>query len=209
MELGESVPLFHGVQEWFDHINQRVFELSKGRIEVRHYIISSGLEEMITANLVGKKANRVFASSYTWKDNAPFGVARAITDASKPQYLFRINKGREDYLDDINDHMPEDDRPIPFSHIIFFGDGETDVPCMTVATKNGGHAIAVYDPGKPAAVEKCKLLYRDKRVNFYAPADYRKGSELWARTDIILQKMIADIRLEWANHLFDARVLDR
>jgi hypothetical protein len=80
---------------------------------------------------------------------------------------------------------------------------------MTVATKNGGHAIAVYDPEKPKTVDKCKALYRDKRVNFYAPADYRKGSELWARTDIILQKMIADIRLEWANHLFEARVLDR
>lgn len=207
-ECGAKVPLFRGVNDWFPEIDKLVKELSKDRISVRHYILSSGLAEMLAGNPVSKFATKVFASSFMWKDGVPMGVARAITDASKPQYIFRINKGKENYSEDINDHMEEEDRPIPFSHIIFIGDGETDIPCMTVARRNGGHAIAVYDPEVPSNVEKCKQMYNAKRVNFYAPADYRKDKPLWARTEIILKKIIADIRLEWADHLFRTRVVD-
>lgn len=206
LDFGAKIPLFKGVDAWFSGIDTLVAELSRGRINVRHYIISSGLEEMLEGNLVSKHSSRIFASSFIWDGDKPAAVARAITDASKPQYIFRINKGKESYSEDINDHMEESERPIPFSHIIFIGDGETDIPCMTVTRKNGGHAIAVYDPERPKGIERCKTMYNAKRVNFYAPADYRKGSPLWARTEIILKKMVADIRLEWADHLFRARV---
>ena len=204
--FGNKIPLFVGVESWFSEINAFVHKLSKGRISTKHYILSSGLHEILAGNLVSKHATQIFASSFIWQEGKPVAVARAITDASKPQYIFRINKGKESYSEDINEHMDEGLRPIPFSHIIFIGDRETDIPCMTVTRKNGGHAIAVYDPKKPENIANCKLMYDAKRVNFYAEADYKKDSALRARTEIILKKIVADIRLEWADHLFKTRV---
>ena len=93
----------------------------------------------------------------------------------------------------INAHMPEEQRPIPFSNFIYFGDGDTDVPSMALLKKNGGHAIAVHDPGESEA--KCVELFKAGRCDFYAGADYRKGSDLFKRTCLLLDRIIADIRV--------------
>ena len=115
---------------------------------LRHYLISSGLTEIIEGTSIYKRFHNVFASEY-WFDayDMPY-PKRVITDTGKTQYLFRINKGVEDLGENINHHMPEGVRPIPFSNMIYFGDGDTDVPSMAVTRKNGGHAIAVHPPGK-------------------------------------------------------------
>ncbi|MBX9683270.1 MAG: haloacid dehalogenase-like hydrolase, partial [Hyphomicrobium sp.] len=141
-----------------------------------------------------KNFANVFASEY-WFDayDLPF-PKRVITDTGKTQYLFRINKGLEDYNDSINAHMPEELRPIPFSNMIYFGDGETDVPSMALLKKNGGAAIAVHAPDGSA--EKCVELFNAGRCDFYAGADYRQGSDLFRRTALLLDRMIADIRVK-------------
>jgi hypothetical protein len=118
---------------------------------------------------------------------------RVITDTGKTQYLFRINKGIEDLGESINHHMPEDQRPIPFANMIYFGDGDTDVPSMAVVRKSGGHAVAVHAPNEP---KKCVDLFRAKRCDFFAPADYRRGSDLFKRTCLLLDRMLADIRVQ-------------
>ena len=135
----------------------------------------------------------MFASEY-WFD--PYDLPypkRVITDTGKTQYLFRINKGMEDLGEHQRAHAGGR-APIPFANMIYFGDGDTDVPSMAVMRKNGGHAIAVHTPGKSSA--KCVELFKAARCDFFAPADYRRGSELFKRTCLLLDRMLADIRVQ-------------
>ena len=117
-------------------------------VNLRHYLISSGLTEIVEGTRIYKRFHNVFASEYWFEAYELPYPKRVITDTGKTQYLFRINKGVEDLGESINQHMPEGERPIPFSNMIYFGDGDTDVPSMAVMRKNGGHAVAVHPPGK-------------------------------------------------------------
>jgi hypothetical protein len=175
---GANVELFAGVADWFDAIADYVKLRSESHgVALRHYVVSAGLTEIIEGTPIYKRFHNVFASEY-WFDayDVPF-PKRVITDTGKTQYLFRINKGVEDLGENINQHMPEAARPIPFANMIYFGDGDTDVPSMAVMRKNGGHAVAVYPPGK--AKKKCVDLFKAGRCDFFAPADYRRGTDLF------------------------------
>ncbi|MEO1794830.1 MAG: HAD family hydrolase [Pseudomonadota bacterium] len=192
---GREVELFAGVEAWFEAMNTYVAQAgADSDITVRHYLISSGLTEIIEGTPIYPAFHNVFASEY-WFDayDLPY-PKRVITDTGKTQYLFRINKGVEDLGQSINEHMPEARRPVPFANIIYFGDGDTDVPSMAVTRKNGGHAIAVHGPGQQDA--KCRGLFEAGRCDFYAPADYRVGSELHAQTCLLIDRIIADIRVQ-------------
>ena len=192
---GKNVELFAGVEEWFDEIGAYVkLRAETHGISLRHYIVSAGLTEIIEGTRIYKCFHNVFASEY-WFDayEVPF-PKRVITDTGKTQYLFRINKGIEDLGQGINEHMDEAARPIPFSNMIYFGDGDTDVPSMAVMRKNGGHAVAVHTPGRPR--KKCVDLFKAGRCDFFAPADYRRGSDLFKRTCLLLDRVLADIRVQ-------------
>jgi len=194
VKQGASVELFAGVEAWFKEIEDYVaLRAESTGITLRHYLVSSGLTEIVEGTSIYKNFHNVFASEY-WFDayDLPY-PKRVITDTGKTQYLFRINKGIEDLGESINAHMPEAARPIPFSNMIYFGDGDTDVPSMALMRKSGGHAIAVHPPG--GAAEKCVDLFKAGRVDFFAPADYRRGSDLFKRTCLLLDRMLADIRV--------------
>ena len=192
---GRQVELYPGVERWFDAMHAYVKKhAASAGITVKHYLVSSGLTEIIEGTKIYKNFANVFASEY-WFDayDLPF-PKRVISDTGKTQFLFRINKGIEDLGESINAHMPEDQRPIPFSNMIYFGDGDTDVPSMALLKKNGGHAIAVHDPSESAG--KCVDLFKAGRCDFYAGADYSKGSDLFNRTCLLLDRIIADIRVK-------------
>ena len=192
--LGRDVELYPGVEQWFDEIAEyvRIAAETHG-ITLRHYLVSSGLTEIIEGTRIYPRFHNVFASEY-WFDayDLPY-PKRVITDTGKTQYLFRINKGIEDLGDSINEHMPEVARPIPFSNMIYFGDGDTDVPSMAVMRKNGGYAMAVHGPGKQR--QKCVDLFKAGRCDFFAQADYRRGSDLFRRTCLLLDRILADIHV--------------
>ncbi len=194
VQQGRDVELFAGVTEWFDAIGSYVAEPANSHgVTVRHYLVSSGLTEIIEGTSIFPRFHKVFASEY-WFDayDLPY-PKRVITDTGKTQYLFRINKGVEDLGQSINQHMPEELRPIPFSNMVYFGDGDTDVPSMALMRKSGGHAIAVHPPGKSKT--KCVELFKAGRVDFFAAADYRRDSDLYKRTCLLLDRMLADIRV--------------
>ena len=192
---GKTVELYPGVDGWFDKMHAYVKKHGgDAGITVKHYLVSSGLAEIIEGTKIYRHFANVFASEY-WFDayDLPF-PKRVITDTGKTQFLFRINKGLEDYNQSINDHMPENERPIPFANMIYFGDGDTDVPSMALLKKNGGHAIAVHAPG--GAAGKCVELFKAGRCDFYAGADYRTGSDLFKRACLLIDRIIADIRVK-------------
>jgi hypothetical protein len=195
--LGRAVKYFPGVEEWFELINKYVLDRGKKKVTIRHYVISSGVKEILEGIGIKKHFSNVYASEYYYDHH---GVAKfpklLVTDTSKTQFLFRINKGREQLTESINDHMPESDRPVPFANIIYLGDGLTDVPCMTVSKKNGGHAVAVYKPNTPKAKEKCKQLLVAGRVDFIAAADYSERGILMKRVKLLLDSVISGIEYQ-------------
>lgn len=189
---GKALELFKGVTEWFDRINAHG---RAGGIRVSHHIISSGIREMIAGTTIKKHFQNIFASSFCYDHH---GVAEwpalALNYTTKTQYLFRVNKGVHDVYehDRLNKYIPPNERPIPFSNIIFMGDGETDIPCFRLVKDLGGHSIAVFQPHSARAKSQSKGLLKDGRVNFIAPADYREKKPIDAVVKAIMDKVAAN-----------------
>jgi phosphoserine phosphatase len=174
--MGKDIKYFKGVETFFKNINNYVKKNFKG-VEVRHYIISAGLKEIIEASAIAKNFHNIFACEYYYDEYGRATFPNVIVnDTIKTQYIFRINKGKEAIKEDINTHMDPDKRPIPFSNIIYVGDGLTDVPCMTVVRNGGGTAIAVYDEAEGRKVSE--ELLQAGRVDITAKADYTAGGEI-------------------------------
>jgi hypothetical protein len=194
---GKSIKLFRGVDTWFSHINSCGKELG---LKIEHYIISSGLREMIEGTNIAGKFKRIYASAFKYDANeVAEWPALAINFTTKTQYLFRINKGALDIFDEkrVNEYVIMEDRPIPFKRMIFIGDGNTDIPCFSLVKSLGGHSIAVYKPKTKGAKEKAAKLVEDGRVNFVVPADYSKGSLIMNVVKAILDKMASDCELDY------------
>ena len=204
VRMGKAIKYFPGVEQWFTRINKFVQKEGRGRIKIKHYIVSAGLKEILQGTSIRKQFERIYASEYYFDhhDKATFPKL-LITDTAKTQYLFRINKGKEDLGESINDHMHESLRPIPFANIIYIGDGITDVPSMAVAKSNGGNTIAVYKKNSHQGKSVCEKLLDVGRARFIAQADYRSGSNLDRRVKILLRSVIANI--EYERELFDCR----
>ncbi len=193
--LGKQMTFYKGLPEMFDELAEGLLtpEHEEHGIRVEHYIISSGLKVIIEGSLLARYVKAIFGCEFA--EDAEGRITfpkRVISHTQKTQFLFRINKGLLDMSQDVNDHMPADIRPVPFSHMIYVGDGPTDVPCFTVMRKYGGHAIAVYNSEDPsrASFKKCyQLATHADRVKHIAPSDYRRGSHL----RLLLEEMTAEI----------------
>ena len=193
---GSSIELFEGVESWFSRMNK--YALAKN-VDLKHYIISSGIREMIEGTPIAKEFHSIFASSFIY-DHHGVAVwpALAINYTTKTQYLFRINKGSLDVCDhtQINKYIPDNERPLPFENMIFIGDGETDIPSFRLVKEQRGHAIAVYKPRATKAKEQTQELVTQGRVNFVAPACYTPGSDIDVMVRAIIDKVVADNTLE-------------
>ena len=175
-QVGKDVPLYNGVDTWFERVNQYGEE---NGIEVHHYIISSGLKEIIEGSNIARHFSRVYASSYLYSaDGVAEWPAQAVNYTNKTQFIFRIAKGIfEEYDERVNDSVPESALVTPYENIVYIGDSATDIPCMRLVKSKGGYSIGVFDPEKNKR-EKVYQLFNDGRINFYAPADYSEDSEL-------------------------------
>ena len=176
-KLGEKIKLYQGVDTWFDLIN--TYSISQG-IEMEHYIISSGLKELIQGSIVAPHIKRIYASTFYYSpEDVAIWPAQAINYTNKTQYLFRIAKGAFEENDDrVNDSFPEEDLYLPYRNMIYIGDSETDIPCMNLLKKKGGTSIGVYDAHK-ACPKKVHQLFKEGRINYFAPADYREEQPLF------------------------------
>jgi phosphoserine phosphatase len=198
-DFGASIQLFPGVEDWFKRIT--AYGRAKG-VKVEHFIISSGLREMIEGTSINKHFTRVYASGFMYDHN---GIAHwpalAVNYTTKTQYLFRINKGSLDVHDNsvINKFVEPSERPVPFSNMVFIGDGETDIPSMRLVKNQGGHSIAVYSKGKRGAREKAQKLVEEGRTNLATTADYTENSAIDRAVKAMIDKVVSEGTIAEAN----------
>jgi hypothetical protein len=193
-ELGAKLNFYNGLPEMFEQFQNGLLteEQVAAGITVEHYIISSGMRVLIEGSRIAPYVRAIFGCEFA--EDAEGRITfpkRVISHTQKTQYLFRINKGLLEMSQDVNDHMDPEVRPVPFPNMIYLGDGPTDVPCFTVMRKNGGQAIAVYNPDDPARAgfKKCyQLSTHADRVRHIAPADYRQNTHL----RLLLEQMVEE-----------------
>ena len=192
VSFGKHIELYEGVKEWFSLINE--YGRRHG-VNVEHYINSSGQTELIEGTSIAREFKKIFACSF-WYDESGVAVwpAVAVDYTGKTQYLFKIAKGIMDISDNtkVNESQKEDDKPIPFSHMIYLGDGTTDVPCMKIVKMFGGNSIAVYSRDNKQQQETARKLLRQDRVNFVCQADYRVGGPVYEVVTTLIDKIKAD-----------------
>jgi 2-hydroxy-3-keto-5-methylthiopentenyl-1-phosphate phosphatase len=194
-ESGKRVELFPGVLEWFDRINK--YGEERG-VRVLHYINSSGMKEIIEGTPIADKFRKIYACSFLYNvDGIAYWPGVAVNYTNKTQFIFKINKGVESVYDtkQVNQYMEEKERPVPFSRMIYVGDGTTDIPCMRLVKNFGGHSIAVYNPKDKTKRREMNTLIRDNRVNHVCPADYSEGKEMDTVVKAIIDKCVADHKL--------------
>ena len=194
LKYGAQVRLFPGVEDWFRRI--RDYGEAHGVI-VEHYIISSGLKEMIEGTAIASEFEKIYASTFFYNDKGvPKWPAQVVNYTNKTQFLFRIEKGALDINDlGVNDSFPPEDIRVPFRNMIYIGDSDTDIPCMKLVNTYGGHSIGVYNA---ETLDKTKVykMMREGRIRYYAPADYSEGTQLDELVKAIIDRTATNERLE-------------
>ncbi|MFI3241530.1 MAG: haloacid dehalogenase-like hydrolase [Alphaproteobacteria bacterium] len=192
-KMGKSIEFFPGVEDWFERINRYGKYLG---LDIEHYIISAGITSIIKGCSIVHNFKDIYGCSYAYDENdRPVWPARVVNHTTKTQYISKINKGLGALEDRaVNEFYPDEKRRIPYTRMIYFGDGMTDVPSMKSIKKRNGYAIAVYDKHK-GDTTAVKLLKED-RVNFALLADYRDGKHLDTVTKTILNKMATERDLD-------------
>lgn len=196
MDYGSRVSLFPGVETWFERI--REYGKQKG-VKVEHYIISSGLKEMIEGTSVAKEGafEKIYASAFCYNDR---GIAvwpsQVVNYTNKTQFLFRIAKGVLDVNDSgVNDFFEPDEIRVPFRNMVYIGDSDTDIPCMKLVNTYGGHSIGVYNA---TTKDKTKVhrMMKENRIKYFAPADYSEGTDIDILLKAIIDRTVVNEHLE-------------
>lgn len=196
VDMGRNVELFSGVESWFERISS--FGSQQG-VQVEHYVISSGMKEIIEGTSISKYFKSIFACEFLYDENGN-GVwpKTDVNYTNKTQFVYRINKGVLDVANDndLNRSMPDNSKRVPFCNMIYIGDGLSDVPCMKMMKAYGGYSIAVYQ----SRDSKVEDLLKNDRVDYIYPADYREGMGLDSTVKNIIRKMaISDILFNEKN----------
>lgn len=196
---GTDIKLYEGVREWFRNVNE--YGESRG-VKIEHYINSSGLKEIIEGSPIAKEFKHIFAGSFIYDENGEAewpGIAVDYT--AKTQFLFKIQKGIFSSRDAkrVNESMADENKRIPFTNMIYFGDGDTDVPSMKIVNMFGGNAIGVFDPANPQKRSTAQKLLRQGRVNFITPANYSRESRTFRIVCTIIDKIKVENELKFLS----------
>ena len=184
---GESVALYKGVSTWFERINK--FGEENG-VTIEHYIISSGITEIIEGTEIAKFFKAVYGCSFLYDGKGEaIWPAIAINFTQKTQYIFRVSKGVLSVTDDknLNKATSKKERRIPYENMIYIGDGITDIPCMTLIREKGGKALAIYPSG--AKTKAAEQLVKEERIDFVTVANYSEDSTLTKTIKLYIESM--------------------
>lgn len=194
MNYGSRVELFPGVTDWFKRIKEYGEEHG---VIVEHYIISSGLKEMIEGTGIADEFEKVYASSFHYdSDGVAVWPAQVINYTNKTQFLFRISKGTLDVNDPgVNNYFRPEEMYVPFRNMVYIGDSDTDIPCMKLVNQYGGHSIGVYCDNEKSKAKVTKMM-AENRIKYFAPCDYSEGTQLDILIKNIIDKTAASEKLE-------------
>ena len=192
---GKDIEYHPGVEGWFERINRYAEEAG---VEVEHYVLSSGLKEIIEGTSIARYFKRIYACEFLYKDGQAYWPKMAVNYTNKTQFVYRINKGVLDICNntDLNNSRPDSEKRVFFSNMIYIGDGLTDVPCMKLVKQSGGHSIAIYHPGQ---YDKTSPLLKHERVDFMFEADYSEGSDLDHTMQLLLKELACSNELKCLN----------
>ena len=192
---GKDIEYHPGVEGWFERINRYAEEAG---VQVEHYVLSSGLKEIIEGTSIAKYFKRIYACEFFYKDGYAFWPKMSVNYTNKTQFVYRINKGVLDINNDVdlNNSRPDNEKRVFFSNMIYIGDGLTDVPCMKLVKQSGGHSIAIYHPGQHS---NAAPLLKHERVDWMFEADYSEGSELDRTMKLLLQNLAYYNKLKGLN----------
>ena len=193
---GKDIEYHPGVEGWFERINRYAEEAG---VVVEHYVLSSGLKEIIEGTSIAKYFKKIYACEFLYQDGQACWPKMAVNYTNKTQFVYRINKGVLDINNDVdlNRSCPEEERRVLFSNMIYIGDGLTDVPCMKLVKQSGGRSIAIYHPDH--SHNATPLLEHD-RVDWMFEADYNEGSELDRTMKLLLKNLSYQNQLKGISH---------
>ncbi|MEO0796431.1 MAG: HAD family hydrolase [Verrucomicrobiota bacterium] len=196
-ELGAELNFYPGLPDLFSDLKaiaQSEERYSKHDIVLEHYIVSTGLTEMIRGSKIAPEVDGVFGCEFIETPLPPHflqqdeleipmefeigQIGSMVDNTIKTRYIFEINKGSNKNADiDVNAKMLHEDRRVPIENMIYVADGPSDVPVFSVVRRNGGKTYAVYDPESESEFLQNDQLQQDARVDSYGPADYTAKSQ--------------------------------
>ncbi|MBI2433444.1 MAG: haloacid dehalogenase-like hydrolase [Candidatus Hydrogenedentes bacterium] len=213
-ELGAEIEFFPGVLELFDRLNEVLVEpeFREGDLRLEHYVVSTGLAEMIRGSGIAGRLAGIWASEFIESPALPgfdpgqtpqagslTQIAGFLDNTTKTRAIFEINKGVNRHPEiNVNDMIPEEDRRVPVRNMIYVADGPSDIPSFSVIRKHGGLAFAVYEADSEDQFAQVVELQRTGRVDDYGPAEYGAGSQTdkWLRLHVrkIAERIMAERR---------------
>ena len=191
-DCGKKIEFYPGVESWFKRINKYG---QQHDVKVEHYLLSSGTKEIVEGSSIAKEFKEIYGCEFYFdpETQVPVWPKQAVNYTQKTQYLFRISKGATDLRDDKKINQKEKEHRIPYTNMIYLGDGMTDVPCMQVVKNNGGKSIAIYSKKDKTNIQR---LVKEKRVNFAFTANYTEGSNLDSTVKSIIKQIAVDNELK-------------
>lgn len=209
-ELGKQLEFYEGVPFILLELKETIEKNPKYQtfnIQVEHYIVSTGLAEMIKGSIINDHVKGIWGCEFieepiksslvikeyelkakdSPKEAQISQIAYAIDNTSKTRAIFEINKGANLFSEiDVNSKMDAKDRRVPFENMIYIADGPSDVPAFSVLKGNGGKAFAIYPKGDTKAFKQVNSLIRDGRIDMLGEADYSKDTTtyLWLKEEV-------------------------
>jgi hypothetical protein len=226
--LGEELEFYPGLPDFFHELRQVTVskpEFRKHDITLEHYIISTGLAEMIRGSAIADFVDGIFGCefieaplppNFSQQSELPLEmtfeisqIGSIVDNTIKTRFIFEVNKGtnRNPQID-VNASMSRADRRIPIDHMIYVADGPSDVPVFSVVKGNGGRTFAVFDPSNPAEFAQNDNLLAAGRINAYGPADYRSNSTtaMWLKMHVakICDQIVEECEEALSNRVMSA-----
>lgn len=202
---GERMKFYPGVPDIFKRTKELIEKKDIYReydIKVEHYIVSTGLAEVIRGSAVAEYVEGIWGCEFIEApdengDPIISEVGYTIDNTTKTRALFEINKG-VGIVDGVtvNTSLPEEHRRVHFINMVYVADGPSDIPAFSVVNKNGGATFAVFPAGDMEAMKQVDQMRANGRVNMFSEADYTKGktASMWLCSTI--EKFAERIREE-------------